>query len=554
MGRIKDLETSIVNNIQQQSSIYIPIDSNSGGTRKIPLSKFLGSGDNTTASGSYAHAEGSNTTASGPRAHAEGTNSTAYGDSTHSEGFNTTAGQTDGSSSQGAHSEGISSTANNSAAHAEGHTTISSGSSSHSEGTGTQATALAAHSEGYTTIAGGQCAHAEGWDTSASAQDAHAEGRETIASGIHSHAEGYKTTAAENSAHAEGYNTTAGGDCSHAEGYNTTCIGMHAHTEGKSTQSNDAWAHAEGVDTRANGAASHAEGGSTNATQNYAHAEGYHTAASGFAAHAEGYYTTAEGYGSHATGCETIARTSYCVSIGKHNTGSENKYFIIGNGSSDSTRKNAFSVDSYGAVRAASTITASTNADYAEYFEWADGNPNNEDRVGKFVTLVGDKIKIASYIDEYILGVVSGSPFVLGNGDCDVWNGIIMRDNFGRQILEPAQKLELVEVKDEDGNIQSSCLQPVVDEEGNPVYEGSQQVINPEYDNTRTYIPRSERPEWAPIGMLGVLSVYDGGTCEVNSYCKCGEDGIAWPVSEYEKGSYRVIKRVSHDIIRIVFR
>ncbi len=60
-------------------------------------------------------------------------------------------------------------------------------------------------------------------------------------------------------------------------------------------------------------------------------------------------------------------------------------------------------------------------ADYAEYFEWEDGNPNNEDRVGHFITLNGDRIHIATPGD-YILGIVPGQPCIIGNADED-WVG-----------------------------------------------------------------------------------------------------------------------------------
>lgn len=48
--------------------------------------------------------------------------------------------------------------------------------------------------------------------------------------------------------------------------------------------------------------------------------------------------------------------------------------------------------------------------------------------ISSFVTLDGDKIKIATDEDDYILGIVSGEPFVLGNGDCDTWNGMFLHD------------------------------------------------------------------------------------------------------------------------------
>ncbi len=49
-------------------------------------------------------------------------------------------------------------------------------------------------------------------------------------------------------------------------------------------------------------------------------------------------------------------------------------------------------------------------ADYAEYFEWLDGNPDNEDRVGITVTLDSGKIRKAEEGDT-LLGVISANPF-----------------------------------------------------------------------------------------------------------------------------------------------
>ena len=77
-----------------------------------------------------------------------------------------------------------------------------------------------------------------------------------------------------------------------------------------------------------------------------------------------------------------------------------------------------------------------------------------------------------------------------------------------------------------------------------------QNVLNPEYDPEQEYIPRSERAEWDAIGMLGVLPVYDDGTCEVNGYCTCADGGIA---TASETG-YRVIKRINDHLVKVVFR
>ena len=172
---------------------------------------------------------------------------------------------------------------------------------------------------------------AEGRDVTASGYASHAEGMDTIASDQYSHAEGCETTASAGCAHAEGYNTTASGSDSHAEGYNTTASSGGAHAEGRGTTASHSGAHAEGGGTTANGNYSHAEGYYTIASVNYSHAEGYYTTASGLYSHAGGYYTKADG--------------NYMTAIGKYNTKNSGKAFAIGNGTSDTARSDAFTVD-----------------------------------------------------------------------------------------------------------------------------------------------------------------------------------------------------------------
>lgn len=60
-----------------------------------------------------------------------------------------------------------------------------------------------------------------------------------------------------------------------------------------------------------------------------------------------------------------------------------------------------------------------TGTGYTECFEWWDGNEENEDRNGLFVTLEGDKVRIADETDVYILGVVTDTAAVTGNVGTD---------------------------------------------------------------------------------------------------------------------------------------
>ena len=377
---------------------------------------------------------------------------------------------------------------------------------------------------------------------------------------------GYNTTVDEDHyAHAEGHSTSASGTGSHAEGYKSVANADYcAHAEGYANEATDNYAHAEGAHSKASGPVSHAEGWYTEASGNNSHAEGQYTVASELDSHAQGFYTIASNYASHAGGRYNVDM----VNGGQFgNTGTA---FVIGNGTADAARRNALSLLFNGTLKTASTISASVTADYAEYFEWEDGNTEGEDRVGKFVTLNGDKIRVANDTDDYILGVVSGAPFVLGNGDCDVWNGMILRDEYGRPLLDPVQKQELKQITStkartyiladgskkvvEETEVLGEEYQPVYNEDGSPVYIGYTERINPDFDSTQVYKSRQERVEWDPIGMLGMLAVTQDGSLSVNGYATVNNSGIATACDKSHNNAYRVIKIISSTVAQIVFR
>jgi hypothetical protein len=139
--------------------------------------------------------------------------------------------------------------------------------------------------------------------------------------------------------HAEGYSATASGEASHAEGYATTADGHGSHAEGISTVAYASYSHAEGVGVNASSYASHAEGLYTTTSGNASHAEGSYTIASGDYSHTEGYHTTARADVQHVQGQYNILDM-----IGE---GAENgKYaHIVGNGTSESSRTNAHTLD-----------------------------------------------------------------------------------------------------------------------------------------------------------------------------------------------------------------
>ena len=151
----------------------------------------------------------------------------------------------------------------------------------------------------------------------ATGQYSHAEGVKTTASGSYSHAEGGYTTASAQNTHAEGGNTTASAQCAHAEGSYTTASGSYSHAEGYQTTASEYYAHAEGAQTTASKECTHAEG------------EG--TKASSRCQHVQGKFNVEDAAGTYA--------------------------MIIGNGTSDTARSNAFTVDWNGNIQCGKTDT-----------------------------------------------------------------------------------------------------------------------------------------------------------------------------------------------------
>ncbi len=257
-----------------------------------------------------------------------------------------------------------------------------------------------------------------------------------------------------------------------------------------------------------------------------------------------GEYTYARGDCSAALGRYTTA-AYLMLTAGRFNvtpTASDTAYdgtadaFVIGNGTSGSStaRSNAFRVTFDGKVYGLSAFN-STGADYAEMFEWQDGNPSGEDRIGRFVTLEGTKIRPAETADTYVLGITSGTCGLVGDSYDDTWQGIYVRDAWGRvQFEEVACPAEL----DEAG------------QEVRPARTEIWPVLNPAYDPEQAYVPRSERPEWAAVGLMGKLLVADDGTCEVGGWAQPGAAGVA--TASEAPTRWRVMERIDAGIVRVM--
>lgn len=332
-----------------------------------------------------------------------------------------------------------------------------------------------------------------------------------------------------------------------------TTLGVKATVEGYGNTATEIYSHAEGTNSDATGPVSHAEGSSNRATGSCSHAQGNWTTASNFASFSGGHL-------------------SKKMTDGGEQNNQVGDVMVLGNGTNTQNHSNCFRVTYAGSVYGLSSFKTS-GADYAEYFEWEDGNPDNEDRVGYFVTLEGRHICKAAPGD-YILGVVSGQPCIIGNADED-WLGRWQHDAFGRFIKEYLESEETQITPPEgmeEAELHAWMMDNQAEERDGKYFQTTERVVdyetpswrykaNPEYDNTKPYIERRDRQEWDAVGMLGVLAVRDDGSCQPGGCCKAAEGGIATAAgAELEiidgkivKG-YRVMERVTDNIVKIVFR
>lgn len=184
-------------------------------------------------------------------------------------------------------------------------------------------------------------------------------------------------------------------------------------------------------------------------------------------------------------------------------------------------------------------VVTGIGADYAEYFEWADGNPDDQDRVGMIVALDGDKIRPATTSDD-ILGVVSATAMVLGDNAEWEWRQKYLYDDYGRVITEMVEEFR-DEVDRETGETKkiSTGFYP-------------HRKLNPNYDPEQAYVRRSDRPEWEIIGLIGKLHVTDDGTCTVGGYAAVGENGIA--TASANKTNMLVMKRIADNVILVLMK
>ena len=154
--------------------------------------------------------------------------------------------------------------------------------------------------------------------------------------------------------------------------------------------------------------------------------------------------------------------------------------------------------------------------DYAEYFESKTGETIP---VGTTVKLDGDKVVACSESDTPI-GVIrpQEGASVVGGSAWNKWNKKNLKDDYDGYIYEEYTQTEW---KDDDGEfisyqtdkipadltVPADAVVTSEDEDGNKLMR---RKLNPDYDESQTYIPRENRDEWVIVGLLGQIPITKG--------------------------------------------
>jgi len=147
-----------------------------------------------------------------------------------------------------------------------------------------------------------------------------------------------------------------------------------------------------------------------------------------------------------------------------------------------------------------------SGADFAEMYEWEDGNPTDEDRRGKTVVLGNNGlIRLSTSFDDplEILGVVSATPTVVGDVAWNEWTNKFQKDKFGATISNVLYFSS--NLTNENDRVRVAANTSPLS--GYHITTDTEYLLNPDFDPNVSYIPREERKEWAKIGLIGKLRV-----------------------------------------------
>jgi tetratricopeptide (TPR) repeat protein len=352
-------DTSGVINPSQPRLLWYPLK-NAFLTGQVLILKKDSVGENSMATGFESRAKGDQSQAMGYRAIARGNYSTAIGKNAFAGNHNSFAfGDGTRALKADAYAFGAGALATGTSSYAFGRGAIAEGIGSYA--LGSQGVDSTSATTGF-TYSKGEYSMALGLGSTTIGKGAISLGLGNSAEGNYSTAIGYLTKATGYGSVAMGYKTEASAETSTAIGVRTKASAHSSTATGYATQAKGFASVAMGYYSYAIADYSTALGISTNARGNGSVTMGEGTITTGYLSLATGAYTTARGYYSASLGYQTKTNTFSMVALGRWNDTTRNAIdsyktwyptdplFVVGNGTSTSNLKNAFTVLKNGKV------------------------------------------------------------------------------------------------------------------------------------------------------------------------------------------------------------
>jgi hypothetical protein len=239
----------------------------------------------------------------------------------------------------------------------------------------------------------------------------------------------------------------------------------------------------------------------------------------------------AEGYALLLNGANAVYSADNGLLILQSERGASSTYDFM-RARTDGGGANVFRIEGTGKIY--SDVGSVTNpADYAEFFEWLDGNPANEDRVGYSVIIEEGTGKIRKATPEdpadKIVGIVSAVPAIVGDAAWGHWEGMYVKDVWGRVVMETVTYVSWL-AHDGDDIVErpngKKMKKPRFKRVGFFREDGpdrqppagadvtetqiERRKVNPAYDPKKPYENRKGRKEWSEVGTMGKLLMRKG--------------------------------------------
>jgi hypothetical protein len=152
--------------------------------------------------------------------------------------------------------------------------------------------------------------------------------------------------------------------------------------------------------------------------------------------------------------------------------------------------------------------------DYAEYFESTPEFASEKLPTGTSVVLDKGLVRPAKKNEEPF-GVVSKSSFIVSGGAGNPeWIGKHVRDKYGAIVTEKKERWYLTGKEKEKAKAENKDYRGWSDEK--PAQKNAKVIlkdrpkISPEYDDSKEYVAREDRPEWNNIGLVGRIPLIKG--------------------------------------------